>query len=101
MSYLNEKEIIDYLMTSDFNEGLTQEESRFLLLKFRYHYRLLFARTESQSYLISDKKIELDELKQQIETLNNRLNQSESELHSEINRKLTWRERIIGKKITK
>lgn len=99
MTFLNEKEILDYLMTSDFNEGLTQEESRFLLLKFRYHYRVLYSRLESQRYTIDEKISLIDELNEKIEKLENQLLVKEDELNSEKNRKLTWKERLKGKKL--
>lgn len=99
MSYLNEREILDYLMSSDFNEGLTQEEARFLLLKFRYHYRLLFAKTESQNHELSNQSIEITELKEKIEVLDKAVNDINWKYDQEIKRKLTWRERITGKKI--
>lgn len=99
MTFLNEKEILDYLMTSDFNEGLTQEESRFLLLKFRYHYRVLYSRLESQRYTIDEKISLIDELNEKIEKLENHLLVKENELDSEKNRRLTWKERLKGKKL--
>ena len=50
----SDQEILELLMTSEFNEGLTQEEAKFLLLKSRYFYRLLFARFENKYALIFD-----------------------------------------------
>lgn len=101
MTFLNENEILDYLMTSDFNEGLTQEEFRFFLLKFRYHYRVLYSRLESQRYLL-DEKIELvNELTDKINKLENLINLKDEEIKNEINRKLTLRERLTGKKLLK
>jgi len=39
VSELSEGEILDYLMTSDFEEGLNPEEFKFLLFKFRNYYK--------------------------------------------------------------
>ena len=38
---LSENEILDYLMTSDFVEGLNPDEFKFLLFKFRNFYRVV------------------------------------------------------------
>lgn len=101
MTFINETEILDYLMTSDFNEGLTQEEFRFLLLKFRYHYRILYAKLESQKYKLDEKISEISEIQEKIDKLEKYIADKEEELRNEINRKLTLKERLIGKKLTK
>lgn len=101
MTFINETEILDYLMTSDFNEGLTQEEFRFLLLKFRYHYRILYAKLESQKYKLDEKISEISEIQEKIDKLEKSIADKEEELRNEINRKLTLKERLIGKKLTK
>lgn len=99
MSNLSEAEILDYLMTSDFNEGLTQEECRFLLLRFRYHYRVIFSQKESQKWVIDADKKQISELKSEIESIERKLKELEEKLNNEENRQLTWKERIKGKKI--
>lgn len=99
MSYLNEAEILDYLMSSDFNEGLTQDECRFLLLRFRYHFRLMSSRNQSQKWLIDNSEQEIANLKEQIENLNASIKDLEEKIETEQNRKLTWQERLKGKKI--
>lgn len=96
---LTETEILDYLMTSDFNEGLTQEECRFLLLRFRYHYRLTFSKKESQKWILDKQEEEIKELNNEIESLKKINSELEAKLAEEENRKLTWKERIKGKKI--
>lgn len=98
MSYLNEREIFDYLMSSDFNEGLNSDEFRFLLLKFRYNYRLLYTKNESMSYRIDNMKQELEELKLKMNRMNEEFNRIDSDLQNERSRRLTWKERILGKK---
>ncbi len=99
MSNLSEAEILDYLMTSDFNEGLTQEECRFLLLKFRFHYRVVFSQKESQKWIIDSEKEKVSELRSEIEQINKKLSELEEKLKIEEHRQLTWQERIKGKKI--
>jgi len=99
MSNLSEAEILDYLMTSDFNEGLTKEECRFLLLKFRYYYRVIFSQKDSQKWVIDTNNQQISELTSEIETINRKLKELEEKLKNEENRQLTWKERIKGKKI--
>ena len=96
---LDEKSILDYLMTSDFSEGLTQEEFKFLLLKYRYYYRMIYSKNQSLNYSIDEmketiKKLELSNLDLIDENKN-----IKSELESEKIRKLSWIERFLGKKI--
>lgn len=103
--FLTEKDILDYLMTSDFNEGLNQDESRFLLLKYKNFYRAIYAKNEQL-------KNQLDELTTKLNSTDNELNIIKTEyksvksdlelkLNKESNRKLTIMERILGKKIKK
>lgn len=99
--HLNEKEILDYLMTSDFNEGLTHEESRFLLMKFRSFYRVVHGKNENLAW-------EVDRLKKSVAALEEEAARLEADLGSarlaheqEAARPLTWRERITGKKTKK
>ena len=42
MKELNDDDILEYLMTSDFIENHNPEEYKFLLHKFRFFYRILF-----------------------------------------------------------
>jgi hypothetical protein len=97
----SEEDILNYLMVSEFNEGLTSEEFKFLLLKFRYYYRLMYSRRDSMKIEINSLQTtlnvnqdiyikNLDNLKIEIEKLEKRYNQL-------INRKLTWVERLKGK----
>ena len=41
MDQITDEEVLNYLMTSDFNEGLNLEQFKFLLKRFRYYYRLM------------------------------------------------------------
>ena len=96
-----EADILDYLMTSEFTEGLTQEESKFLLLKYRNFYRVISAKNERLKDIIENmtkdiqtKDLEIKSNVSEIETIKNQLLEEE-------NRKLTYRERFLGKKSKK
>lgn len=103
MSQITEENIMDYLMTSDFNEGLTPDEFKFLLYKFRYFYRLTNGKNETLKIALNAK---LTELQDQKEINDQKLKQAifdKSNIENKYNqiksRKLTWRERISGKLI--
>jgi uncharacterized protein (DUF2344 family) len=95
---------LNYLMTSEFNEGLTPEELIELLNKFRYEYRLLSSKNTALEKQLEKISIELENVngllyeteikgKQTIALL-------EDEVHfisNRLNRKLTLKERISGK----
>jgi hypothetical protein len=96
---LTEKEILDYLMTSDFNEGLTKEESKFLLLKYRNFYRATYAKNEQLNFRVTELESRLKSLNVEISSVYESLSLCKSELEVEKARDLTWKERITGKKI--
>lgn len=99
--HLDEREILDYLMTSDFNEGLTSDESRFLLLKFRSFYRLLHAKHESRMWEIEDCRAKSVEMDQKVRSISAEADQIRVMYLAEVERPLTWRERLTGKKSKK
>jgi len=102
---LSETEILDYLMSSEFDEGLTPDEFKFLLKKFRNFYRVI-------SCSVSNHK---DRMEKAIQDTENTIRKSEElevkfenekiELHNKIqkilDRKLSWEERFKGKIILK
>lgn len=92
---------MDYLMTSDFNEGLTPEEFKFLLLKFRYHYRLLNGKNDILKTEMSSKIREIQDEKKKHENSNNNWSLRYSEMEDNYNklklRNLSWKERFLGK----
>ena len=98
---LTEQDILDYLMTSDFTEGLTPDEFKFLLIKFRNFYRISNGRNEYLKGELDAKLKEIADMKTGNErTINNILSEKvivENELHSVKNRELSWKERIKGK----
>ena len=95
---LNEREILDYLMTSDFNEGLTHEESRFLLLKFRHFYRILHGKNENMTWEVEKHKESLVSAREDADNLRRSLSEERASLTREAERALTWKERLTGKK---
>jgi hypothetical protein len=98
---LTDKEILEFLMTSDFNEKLSPEEAKFLLLKFRYFYRQTYSKNEVLLSEITSKNKKLEDqdiiynarivdLSKENKTLSDKIN-------TIMNRKLTLIERISGK----
>ena len=106
ISELSDEEVLNFLMTSDFNEGsYSPTEFRFLLTKWRYFYRLLNGKSE-QIKIYSDGVIKRihddnDDLKDKLDKLKTILDTKETEINSLKNRKLSFRERISGKIIIK
>lgn len=98
---LTDKEILEFLMTSDFQENLSPDELRFLLLKFRNYYRVVSSKND---LLTSDLEI-FRKNAQSIDTLNNEKIQHLSDENSNLsrklntimNKKLSFKERIFGK----
>ena len=102
---LKDDEILDFLMTSEFEGDFKPDELKYLLNKWRYFYRILHGVYERDKTANDGK----------VNELNNKINHLESELKSLMvdnaknedtinlmkNRKLTWRERFSGKIITK
>ena len=102
---LTDEEILDFLMTSEFEDSYSPEELKYLLYKWRYFYRLFNGRYERNKY---DSEFIIEQLQSQMKDLNNykttveiKLAQSEDTINSMKNRKLTWKERFSGKIITK
>lgn len=105
MNKLSEKEILDYLMTSEFEEGLTPDEFKFLLKKYRYYYRLSIGKNDQLINEVNTLKKLKDEGDKvyfnNIEILNNdkiRLTKCVDRMKK---RNLTWKERFSGKIIDK
>ena len=98
---LTEKDIMDYLMTSEFEEGLTPEEFKLLLFKFRNFYRVLNGRTDILKTDLDGKIREINEMKlSKQNTISLILSEKaivENDYHILQNRKLSWEERLKGK----
>jgi len=105
ISELSDNDILDYLMTSDFNEDLSPKDLKYLLNKYRYFYRILNGRLERTNI---DIKTDIDRMDNIIEELNKDkiikqldINNKEVLIHNLENRKLPLKERITGKIIKK
>lgn len=101
ISELNDDDILDFLMTSDFEGDYKPEELKYLLTKWRYFYRVLYSRSSISK---DDLSFEVDKLKREIDSLKNNITElqkdnaeKENVIHVLENKKLTWKERITGK----
>jgi len=98
---LEDIDILDFSMTSEFEENYSPEEFRYLLNKWRYFYRLSNGKFNR---LKDDNEFEINKLKNKLELLkhendilkidNNRL---EDDFVRLIGKKLTFKERLKGK----
>lgn len=104
ISELNDEEILNLLMTSEFENDLSPMEFKFLLKKWRFFYRLLHGKMDrvkdDLSYKIDSLKGEVEGLKGQNYEVMVDSAQKDDRIHSLKNRKLTWKERWTGKIIT-
>lgn len=102
---LNDEEILDLLMTSEFDNNLSPKEFKFLLKKWRYFYRLqngVLERTKDDlTYKIDTLKNEVDSVKKQNYSIMVDSAQKEDHILQLKNRKLTFKERWTGKIIDK
>lgn len=104
ISELNDEDILDLLMTSEFENNLSPTEFKFLLNKWRFFYRLLHGRMDRTrddlTYSIDMLKSEVESLKGQNYSLMVETAKKDDSIAQMKNRKLTWRERFYGKIIT-
>lgn len=100
---MSDEEIVEYLMTSDFNDGHTEEEFRFLLLKFRTLYRLLKSKNEQINHSLNTAIMDFEEFRVLNTDMLIKANEDvfllQNTLEQELNRKLTLKERFTGKLI--
>ena len=101
ISELKDDEIMDFLMTSEFEDAYKPEELKYLLFKWRYFYRLLHGRHE---LVKSDNELEIKNLKEEKEAIEDKVQGMQTEIankeniiNSLQNRKLSWKERFSGK----
>jgi hypothetical protein len=104
ISELNDEEILDLLMTSEFENNLSPTEFKFLLKKWKFFYRLLHGKLERTK---DDFTYKVDSLNGDVEGLKNQNYkimvdnaQKQDQINILKNRKLTWKERWTGKIIT-
>lgn len=101
ISELKDEEILDFLMTSEFDNDYKPEELKYLLLKWRYFYRILYSKKE---LIETDKQGEINKLKEEVKSLNIVIGEMMTEsdkkdilIQNLKNRKLSLKERISGK----
>jgi len=97
----DDERILNYLMTSDFNDSVSPEDMKYLLSKFRYFYRIVSSKSMNIEVEKRNFEFEIDHLKKtkdaEIQNLNN-INQDVTSKYKHItSRKLTFIERILGK----
>jgi hypothetical protein len=105
MRNLSEEDILNYLMTSDFNEGLSPDELTFLLLKFRNFYRICWGKNETMKATMEGRAQDLENIKNkcqlEIEKYKKEKIAVEQRYDKLLSRKLNWKERFKGKIILK
>lgn len=105
ISELNDEEILDFLMSSDFDEDYKPEELKYLLYKFRYFYRLLYTKSKNFSddsnFSVNKLSEEIDFLRNEIFELQKNCADKQNEIDLLRNRKLSIKERLTGKIIHK
>lgn len=101
ISELKDEEILDFLMTSEFDNDYKPEELKYLLLKWRYFYRILHSK---KGLVETDKDGEINKLKDEVKSLNAVIGEMMAKsdkkdilIQSLKNRKLSLKERISGK----
>ncbi len=96
-----DEEILDFLMTSDFNEDLSPEQLKFLLLKFRQFYRI--SSNKYNNIEMERKKFDYDlelikrEHSEKMNILEIDYQNLLNKYNLILNRKLKLKERLIGK----
>jgi hypothetical protein len=105
ISELNDEDILNFLMTSEFEGDYSPEELKYLLVKWRYFFRLFQGRSEQSKMNLEDNVLRIQEqleIKEKSEfDLQVKLANKEDLFASIKNRDLTWKERFTGKIITK
>ena len=105
ISELSDEDMLDFLMTSEFEGDISPSEFRHLLVRWRYFYRLLHGRLERTrddlSHELATAKSVAEGLDSANYALKVELARKEDTIHSMKNRKLTLKERWTGKIITK
>ncbi len=98
---LTDDELLNYLITSDFIESFSPEEYKFLLVKFRYFYRLQNGRLERNKYDAEGLENDIKAAKEKYDALDKYYKVELSDLKYKValfrNKKLTIWERITGK----
>jgi hypothetical protein len=98
---LNDEDLFDYLMNSEYENNLKPEEYQYLLNKWKYFYRIIHGKYNilKNDHLSFNEKISKKETKYKNEIKNYKedLNKTNNLLNSLKNKKLTLKERFLGK----
>ena len=102
ISELNDEDVLNFLMTSEFSEGdYSPAEFRYLLTKWRYFHRFFQGRNEQTKMGLEDtiKRLqeELEATKKGEYDAQVKVADKDNLIHSLKNRKLTFKERFSGK----
>ena len=102
ISELNDEDVLNFLMTSEFTEGdYSPAEFRYLLTKWRYFHRFFQGRNEQTKMGLEDtiKRLqeELEATKKGEYDAQVKVADKDNLIHSLKNRKLTFKERFSGK----
>jgi hypothetical protein len=94
ISELKDDEILEFLMTSDFEGDYSPTELKYLLTKWRYFYRILNGRSDRDvqnlEYQIRSKDLQIENLKSEVVNKDDIITTMK-------NRNLTFKERWSGK----
>jgi hypothetical protein len=105
ISELKDEEILEFLMTSDFEEDYKPQELKYLLTKFRYFYRILYSANQNQkddgNFVIKKLEEELEALKKSLLTTQKESADKQNTIDLIKSKKLSLKERITGKIIHK
>lgn len=105
ISELSDEDVLNFLMTSEFEGDYSPEELKYLLVKWRYFFRLFQGRNEQTKMSLEDTILKIEEqleIKKKSEfDLQVTLAKKEDLISSIKNRDLSWKERWSGKIITK
>jgi hypothetical protein len=105
ISELRDDEILEFLMTSDFEDDYSPSELKYLLIKWRYFYRLQNGASERKSVDFEGKIQQLESKLKAEESKNINLQiqlaDTQNTIDSMKNRHLTFKERFSGKIILK
>lgn len=101
ISELNDEDVLNFLMTSEFTDDYSPAELKYLLVKWRYFYRLSQGRNEQIKVKGEGdvQKLEYDKelLNNTIGQLSLRIIEKDDLINSLKTRDLTWKERWSGK----
>ena len=97
----SDTDILDFFMTSDFEDNYSPEELKSFLIKWKYFYRLNSGKYErlksDNEFLISKLESKVDSLNKQILLLESKNIEKQEKIDYLKNRKLSWKERFSGK----